>query len=128
MTKAYILEHYGEEWYERHKANCRRIDKEFREKNPKLAKERRHNKYVKNLEYAKETNRKHSETYRISTRDRLRLERMDVPLDGKQVHHLKYHKDVKDASWIDDIVIMTPSEHRIWHRDHPEFVASENIV
>lgn len=128
MTKAEILEHYGAEWYERHKANCRRIDKEFREKNPELLKERRHNRYIKNPEYSKEYNKKHSETYRISCRDRNRLIRMGVSLERKQVHHFKYHKDIKDASWIDDIVLMTPSEHRIWHRDHPEFVASENIV
>ena len=49
-------------------------------------------------------------------------------LSGKELHHIKYHTDNNDASWINDILILSPEEHEHWHREHPDFKAEENII
>lgn len=114
MRKEEAIQKYGAEWYESFKAK-ERI--------------RRRERYARNPEYTKQYNAAHHETYRINIRDRNRLVLlMDMDLTGKVVHHNKYHSDNKDVGWFDDIQIMTPEEHVQWHQEHPEFIASENII
>jgi hypothetical protein len=129
MTKNEMIEKYGVEWYERLKERNRLRAKAVYDANPEAERERRRQRYAKNPEQHKDYYHRHREVYRINMRDRNRLTLlMKIPLEGKEVHHLKYHADNNDKSWIDDIVILTPEEHEKWHREHPDFVAKENIV
>lgn len=129
MTKVELIAKYGEEWYERLKERSRNRSKAIYDENPEAERERRRKRYANNPTADKEYKQKHREIYRINSRDRNRLAiLMGVPLDGKVVHHMKYHADNRDASWIDDILILTPEEHQKWHNEHPDFVANDNIV
>lgn len=65
---------------------------------------------------------------RINSRDANRIAAMGILKEGQEVHHIKYHVDKHDDTWMNDILIMDREEHRKWHRDHPEFNALENIV
>jgi hypothetical protein len=53
---------------------------------------------------------------------------MGMLKEGYEVHHFKYHSNPSDASWIDDIALMTREEHLKWHREHPDFCAVDNII
>ena len=129
MGKAEIIAKYGEEYYERFKESCRKASYKKYHKDIEAARAYKRSRYPARKQYCAEYNKQHAEVYRINARDTNRLKiLMHVDIDGKVVHHMKYHADNKDASWIDDIVIMTREEHTKWHREHPEFVASENIV
>ena len=129
ITKAEMIAKYGEEWYEEFKRKSRIRAKAKYDANPEAERERRRKRYAKNPEYSKQYNKQNREIYRINTRDRNRFTLlMDINLDGKVLHHLKYHADNNDASWIDDVMILTPEEHRVWHNEHPDFIAKENIV
>lgn len=129
MTKDEIIGKYGEEWYERVKAKSRKYAKEKYDANPEAERQRRRQRYAKNPEYSKKYREGHAEIYRINMRDRNRLRLlMKIPLDGKVVHHMKYHADNKDAAWIDGIMIFTPEEHAKWHKEHPDFIALDNVV
>ena len=131
MGKAEIIAKYGEEYYERLKQKSRERMYQKYHDDIEAARQRNRDKYAHTSRkaYCALYNKQHAEVYRINARDTNRLKiLMHIDLGGKVVHHMKYHADNKDASWIDDIVIMTREEHVKWHRDHPEFVASENIV
>ena len=129
MTKVELIAKYGEEWYERFKEKSRIRSKSIYDADPEAERERRRRRYADNPEYTKSYNKAHREIYRINCRDRNRLILLrNMPLGEKEIHHLKYHADNSDASWIDDILILSSEEHQKWHREHPEFVASENIV
>ena len=129
MTKVELIAKHGAEWYERLKESNRKRSKRVYDQNPEAERERRRQRYAKDPSVSKRYNYAHREIYRINSRDRNRLTVvMGLDLTGKDVHHLKYHSDNKDASWMDDILIMTPEEHQKWHNEHPDFVAKENIV
>ena len=128
QTKEALIARYGEAWYENHKANCRERLREKYHADPDAARARRREKYARNPETDNAYGKAHREIYRINTRDRNRLMSKGVDLIGKEVHHIKYHKDKEDDSWCDDLIVMTRSEHRKWHKEHPEFKATENIV
>lgn len=114
QTKAALIEKHGTEWYDAY-----------------LKKERirRRERYAKNPEYTRQYNREHRDIYRINIRDRNRLTLLrGMNLDGKELHHIAYHANNDDPAWEDDIMILTPEEHRAWHTEHPDFVAREHIV
>ena len=128
MTKAEFIRKYGEERYEQHKANTKRNFAKYYYEN--LDKEKARNKKYR-AEHRKEHReycRTKSTTYRICCRDRQRLKKMGMLKDGQVVHHLKYHADNNDKSWIDDILILSHEEHNLWHIQHPEFIALENVI
>ena len=131
MTKAQLIEKRGLEWYENHKRNMRersrqrfQEDPEYREK---VLEQKRQN-HIKHNEKRREYNRKRAVICRINCRDRNRLIAKGLIPDGKIVHHLKYHTNPDDETWIDDIVFMTQEEHSKWHYEHPEFRAIENVI
>ena len=131
MTKAEMIAKYGEEYYERLKKRSREYQRYRYHADPEKERQRSRDRYANTSRkaYCTKYNKEHADVYRINARDTNRLRfSMHVDLEGKEVHHMKYHSDSNDASWIDDIVIMTHEEHVRWHREHPEFVASENIV
>ena len=128
MGKADLIERYGEAWYEEHKRKMRLRAKAIYDQDPKAACAKRNARRNANKEYVKQYNREHRDVYRINCRDRNRLILMGYDLTGKVLHHLKYHADNSDASWLDDVVLMTRAEHAKWHSEHPEFVTSENVV
>lgn len=127
MTKAEMIEKHGVEYYERLKEKSRAYQKAKYDANPEAERERKRQSY--NADTHKRYNEQHKEIYRINMRDRNRLTLLrQMSLEGFEVHHLKYHSDNKDASWIDDIIIMTREEHRKWHSEHPDFKAEDNII
>ena len=129
ITKDEMIERYGVEWYEDFKKKSRVRAKEKYDANPEAERVRRRERYAKNPDYMKEYREKHSEVYRINSRDRNRFTiLMKLDLDGKELHHTKYHSDNNDPSWIDDVLILTPEEHLLWHNQNPDFVAIEHIV
>ena len=128
MTKAFILEHYGAEWYERHKANCRKRSHDFYVENREQELERTSRYHMEHPASRKRTAKKHAEIYRIQCRDRQRLITMGLVSEGQEVHHMKYHKDNKDASWIDDVIVMSREEHSKWHMENPDFDSLSNVV
>ena len=129
ITKDEMIAKYGEAWYEELKRKNRIRAKERYDANPEAERERRRKRYAKSPEYSKRYNQKNREIYRINCRDRNRFTvLMGLDLDGMVVHHFKYHANNNDASWIDDVMILSPQAHQAWHNEHPEFVAKENIV
>lgn len=137
MKKSEFIEKHGVEAYEEYKAKHRLLSKEYYHKHKderRISEVERIRKWRKaNKDYR--VNRENSdpklkEVHRIEMRDCNRLAKMGLKLrnDGKEVHHFKYHSDNSDASWIDDIAVMTLENHRAWHMEHPDFVAIENIV
>lgn len=129
MTKDELIAKHGVEWYERHKERTRLYNKARYDADPEAERARRRRRYAENPGYTKAYNEAHKEIYRINSRGRNRLVvLMGGALVGKEVHHLKYHADNRDASWIDDILILTPEEHKKWHEEHPDFVVTDNIV
>lgn len=129
ITKDELINKYGAEWYEGFKRKNRIRAKEKYDANPEVERKRRRERYAKDPEYMKVYRKKNREIYRINTRDRNRLTLlMGWDLEGKVLHHVKYHADNNDPTWIDDVLILTPEEHRLWHNQNPDFVASENIV
>lgn len=125
MTKAELIEKHGAEWYAAFLAKNREYMRRRYHANPEIERARRRARF--NPEVQRAYAQKHHEVYRINMRDRNRLVKVRN-LDGLEVHHLKYHADNKDASWIDDVLILTPEEHDRWHREHPDFRAEDNIV
>lgn len=128
MTKTEMIERYGIEWYEDYKVKARENYRKRYHENPEKARERRRAEYRRNSETAKSYIKEHREIYRINSRDRNRLVTQGYPLEGKEIHHLKYHRNASDKNWMDDIIILPRDEHRKWHYEHPDFKAEENIV
>jgi hypothetical protein len=126
-TKAELIAAYGEEWYEDFKAKCRKYQKERYDADPEGVKAKNRARRAKNPVGDRRYSKAHNAVYRISSRDRGRLLRR-IDLTGLEIHHFKYHADNNDPAWIDDMVLLTPEEHRKWHAEHPEFVAMDNIV
>lgn len=128
MGKAELIERYGIEYYEQFKAKSReRMYRKYHE-NVELARKRKNDSQKWKNEARKRYVESHREIYRINCRDRNRLKLKGAIPDDMVIHHLKYHADNKYPDWMDDILIMTREEHAEWHRLHPEFVATENIV
>lgn len=128
-TKAELIAAYGEEWYEDFKAKCRKYQKERYDADPDGVKAKNRARRANNPTGDRRYRKAHRDVYRISARDRNRLVQLQKrDLTGLEIHHLKYHADNNDPTWIDDIVFLTPEEHRKWHAEHPEFVAMDNIV
>lgn len=128
MTKKELIERHGVEWYEEHKRKCREQFKARYHADIEKARAKDRENHAKNHRARDIYLKKHNTIYKINSRDRIRLVNMGAQLDGKEVHHFKYHTDNSDASWIDDIAIMTIDEHRKWHQEHPDFRAIENII
>lgn len=128
LTKAMIIERYGIEYYENFLAKQRQRMYERYHSDLDAARKRDHEKYLKSVERKRNYARKRRLIYRINSRDANRIAAMGILKDGQEVHHIKYHVDKHDDTWMNDILIMDREEHRKWHRDHPEFNALENIV
>lgn len=128
MTKAELIERYGEEWYERHKERTRENAYKYYRENLEKETERYRKYRAEHTAERKEYCEKNAVIYRINSRDRNRLVAMGKVSGDQVIHHLKYHKDRNDETWIDDIMIMTREEHDLWHMNHPDFVAMENVV
>ena len=127
MTKEQIIDRYGSEYYERLKEKQRQRAKVLYDANPEAERKRRRDRF--DPVYQRAYYRRHREVYRINIRDRNRLTILKgMNLSGKELHHIKYHTDNNDASWINDILILSPEEHERWHREHPDFKAEENII
>lgn len=128
MTKAEMIKKYGIKYYEEFKAKCRERGYENYHADIEKGRADGREKYARNssrrLAYAKDRRM----IYRINSRDSLRLLKMGMLKDGLEAHHIKYHADKDDETWINDIVIMSRKEHRLWHREHPEFNALEHVV
>lgn len=128
-TKAELIAAHGIEWYEKFLERNRKNAKARYDANPEAERQRAREKRAKYPETGREYHRRHKEIYSINMRDRYRLMRIvGDELIGKEIHHLKYHRDGSDESWRDDILILTPQEHRKWHRGNPDFRAIENVV
>lgn len=128
MTKAEIIAKYGEEGYEAYKERCRRNYHAYYHKNMDKEKQRYAKYRADHAQEKRAYNRKCANVVRINCRDRNRLMRMGKIGKGQVVHHMKYHSDNADKTWIDDIIIMTQEEHVLWHMAHPEFIANENVI
>ena len=128
MTKAEMIEKYGEQYYEDFKARCRAYMFEKYHADPDKARTRMRASDAKHKSHKREYAQGRRVIYRINIRDNLRLSKMGVIQDGYEAHHVKYHSDNRDKTWIDDIVIMPREEHRKWHREHPDFNALEHVV
>ena len=128
MTKAEMIERYGAEWYESFKTRQREQIRERYHANIDASREYCRAKYQRYRKQRKRYSKERRVIYNINTRDRIRLATMGLIPDGMEVHHLKYHIDTNDEKWIDDVVVMTREEHRKWHREHPDFKATEHIV
>lgn len=128
MTKAEMIEKYGAEYYERFKEKQRNRMRERYHADIEKSREYERNKYLLRTEWQKAYAKEHRVIYKINSRDTNRLYLEGVDLTDKEIHHFKYHTDVNDKGWRDDIAIMTREEHREWHRNHPEFKAIENVV
>ena len=129
ITKNELIAKYGAKWYEDFKEKSRIRAKEKYDENPEKERERRRKRYAKDPECQKMYRERNREIYRINTRDRNRLTLLrGMNLEGLELHHLKYHSDNNDDSWIDDVMILTPEEHLSWHNQHPEFCARDNVV
>ena len=124
-TKAELIAAYGEEWYANFLKRNRERLRTYYHAHKEQEREKRRKRYNPEVQMA--YYRKHREVYRINIRDYNRLKKIR-DLSGLELHHLKYHADNKDASWIDDIVLLTPEEHDKWHSEHPDFRAEDNIV
>ena len=127
-TKADLIAKYGEQWYEDFKARSRKQSYARYHADIEKARKRGRDEYQRNKPTKQKYAVDHRDIYRINSRDTNRLRLMGLLKEGYEVHHFKYHSDKKDASWIDDIAIMTREEHSQWHREHPDFCASDNIV
>ena len=127
-TKADLIAKYGEQWYEDFKARSRKQTYERYHADIEKARKRGRDEYQRNKPTKQKYAVDHRDIYRINSRDTNRLRTMGLLKEGYEVHHFKYHTDKKDASWIDDIAIMTREEHSQWHREHPDFCASDNVV
>ena len=128
MTKIELIEKYGVEWYEQFKATQRERYRERYHADAEKARKRRRDEYQRNKETNKRYAIEHRLIYRINSRDTNRLRLMGMLKEGCEVHHFKYHSAPSDASWIDDIALMTREEHLKWHREHLDFCAIDNVI
>ena len=128
MTKAEIIEHYGVEWYERLKERNKLKHREYYKNNRDKELVRLRAYHKKKPEVNKKSARKRNILVTIGLRDRLRALRMGLITDGQEVHHLKYHADKRDETWINDVLILSHEEHVKWHMEHPEFCGLDNVV
>lgn len=128
MTKAEIIQHYGIEHYEAFKAKQRKYAYDKYHADPEKARACRRENDAKHRKHKTEYARSRRAVYRINARDNQRLASLGLLKDGYEIHHIKYHADNKDPTWIDDIVLMTREEHRRWHYENPDFNALEHIV
>lgn len=128
MTKAEMIERHGIEWYEQFKERNRQRYKQYYAENREKELQRVMAFHREHPESKHRYMKKISAVGRICARDRQRVERMGLLSEGQEVHHMKYHKDAKDASWIDDILILSHEDHVKWHTEHPEFFCMDNIV
>ena len=129
MTKADLINLYGEQWYENFKARMRENSRRRYHENPEAERQRKVIQRQKFRATSRAYTDKHREVYRINSRDCLRMKKLrgDNQTD-LVIHHMKYHRDNSDAAWIDDIVLITQEEHQRWHNEHPDFRAEDNIV
>lgn len=103
MTKQQLIERYGEEWYENYKMKNRIKLKAKYDEDPEAERRRRRERYRHNPGYTKEYNKRHADVYLINSRDRNRFMLMGVDMTGKELHHIKYHLDKDDPTWINDV-------------------------
>ena len=127
LTKAELIERYGEQWYEDFKTRQREAIRQRYYNDIEASRGRCRVNYHKHRASHKKYADDRRIIYNINARDRIKLDALGLIPDGMEVHHLKYHLN-KNDDWMKDIVIMTRAEHRKWHREHPEFNALEHVV
>ena len=128
MTKAQFIEKYGEDAYEQHKERCKKYRKERYASNPELYKKSTDAYNRNHADVRRKYKRDHRIIGRINNRDWFRAKSLGLLRDGYEIHHMKYHANKKDDTWLDDIVFLTKEEHIKWHLEHPEFNAMDNVI